>query len=82
MIDRTTIPTAWQGCEISIVTEQMRDGRWAVVAGITQTTPQHTRTVDLPTTSETFATRDEAQAQGVAQAERWLEQNMPKSEAA
>lgn len=82
MIDRTKIPTAWQGCEISIVTEQMGDGRWAVVAGITQTTPQHTRTIDLPTSSETFATRDEAQAQGVAQAERWLEQNMPKSEAA
>jgi len=82
MIDRTKIPTAWQGCEISIVTEQMRDGRWAVVAGIAETTPEHTRTIDLPVTSETFATRDEAQARGVQQAERWLEQNMPKSAAA
>jgi len=82
MIDRTKVPTAWEGCEISIVTEQMRDGRWAVVAAITETTPEHTRTVDLPVTSETFATRDDAQAHGVQQAERWLEQNMPKRAAA
>jgi hypothetical protein len=82
MIDRTKVPTAWEGCEISIVTEQMRDGRWAVVAGITETTAEHTRTVDLPVTSETFATRDDAQAHGVQQADRWLEQNMPKRAAA
>jgi len=82
MIDRTKVPTAWEGSEISIVTESLRDGRWGVVAAIQQTTPQHTRTVDLPVPTETFATRDEAQAYGVEQAERWLEKNMPKSEAA
>jgi hypothetical protein len=82
MIDRTKLPTAWEGCEISIVTECMRDGRWGVVAGIAETTTEHTRTVDLPVTSETFATREEAHAHGVEQAERWLEKNMPKREAA
>jgi len=82
MIDRTKFPTAWEGCEISVVTEQLRDGRWAVVAAIQETTPEHTRTIDLPVPSETFATRDEAEGHGVAQAERWLEKNMPKSEAA
>jgi len=82
MIDRTKVPTAWEGCEISIVTESLRDGRWGVVAAIQQTTSQHTRTVDLPVPTETFATRDEAQGYGVEQAERWLEKNMPKSKAA
>jgi len=82
MIDRTKVPTAWEGCEISIVTESLRDGRWGVVSAIQQTTSQHTRTVDLPVPTETFATRDEAQAYGVEQAERWLEKNMPKSKAA
>jgi hypothetical protein len=82
MIDRAKYPTAWQGCEISVVTECLRDGRWAVVAAIQETTPEHTRTIDLPVPSETFTTREEAQAHGVSQAERWLETNMPKSEAA
>lgn len=82
MIDRANFPTAWKGCEISIVTECLRDGRWAVVAGIQETTPEHTRTIDLPVPSETFATREEAQAYGRRQAERWLEENMPAREAA
>jgi len=82
MIDRTRVSTAWDGCDISIVTESLRDGRWGVVAAIQETTPQHTRTVDLPAPSETFATREEAQAYGVEQAERWLERNMPRREAA
>jgi len=52
------------------------------VAAIQETTSEHTRTIDLPVPSETFATRDDAQAHGVSQAEHWLEKNMPKSEAA
>ena len=82
MIHREKVPTAWEGCEISVVTERLGDGRWAVVAGISQTTPEHTRTVDLPVPSETFATEEEAKAYGRLQAERWLEKNMPKTEAA
>ena len=65
MIHRETVPTAWQGCEISIVTERLGEGRWAVVAGISQTTPDHTRTIDLPVPSETFATEEEAKAYGL-----------------
>jgi len=82
MIHREKVPTAWEGCEISVVTERLGDGRWAVVAGINQTTPEHTRTIDLPVPSETFATEEEAKAYGRLQAERWLEKNMPKTEAA
>ena len=82
MIDRAKFPSGWDGCEISIVTESLRDGRWAVVAAIQETTPQHTRTVDLPVPSETFATREEAQAYGVEQAKSWLDKNMPAREAA
>jgi len=82
MIDREKFPTAWEGCEISVVTERQRDGRWAVVAAINHTTPEHTRTIDLPVPSETFATQEEAQAYGLEQAQRWLEKNMPKTEAA
>ena len=82
MIHREKVPTAWEGCEISVVTERLGDGRWAVVAGISQTTPEHTRTVDLPVPDVTFASEDEAEAYGREQAQHWLEQNMPKSEAA
>jgi hypothetical protein len=82
MIHREKVPTAWADSEISVVTERLGDGRWAVVAGISQTTPEHTRTIDLPVPSETFATEEEAKAYGMLQAERWLEKNMPKSEAA
>lgn len=82
MIDREKFGTAWPGREISVVTECLRDGRWAVVAAIQETTDDHTRTIDLPVPSETFATREEAQSHGVAQATRWLESNMPRSAAA
>ena len=82
MIDRAKFPTAWDGCEISIVTEELRDGRWAVVAAIQETTREHTRTVDLPVPNETFTTREEAQAYGVEQAQRWLGENMPARKAA
>ena len=82
MIDRAKFPTSWEGREISVVTECLRDGRWAVVAAIQETTPEHTRTIDLPVPSETFGSREDAQAYGVSQAERWLEQNSPRSEAA
>ena len=34
MIERAKFPTAWEGSEISVVTEPQRDGRWAVVAAI------------------------------------------------
>src|SRR2546429_1154921 len=81
MIHREKVPTAWEGCEISVVTERLGDGRWAVVAGISQTTPEHTRTVDLPVPSETFATEEEAKAYGMLQAGRRLEKNMPQTEA-
>src|SRR5947207_6026123 len=70
MIDRAKFPTAWAGCEISVVTERLRDGRWGVVAGIQEVTPEHTRTIDLPVPSETFATQEEAQSHGVEQATR------------
>ena len=82
MIHREKVPTAWTDCEISVVTERLGEGRWAVVAGISQTTPDHTRTIDLPVPSETFATEEEAKAYGTMQAERWLEKNMPRTEAA
>ena len=82
MIDRAKFPTSWEGREISVVTECLRDGRWGVVAAIQEVTPEHTRTIDLPVPSETFATREEAQSHGVAQAQRWLESNIPRSEAA
>jgi hypothetical protein len=82
MIERRTFPTRWDGCEISVVTERLSDGRWAVVANINHKTPERMRTVDLPVPDVTFASEDEAEAYGREQAQHWLDQNMPKSEAA
>ncbi|HEV8585483.1 MAG TPA: hypothetical protein VGT02_11000 [Methylomirabilota bacterium] len=82
MVERERFPTAWPGCEISVVTEEMRDGRWAVVAAITENSPERTRTVDLPVSSQTFESHEKAQAFGVEQAQHWLDENMPRTEAA
>lgn len=75
MIERRKFPTAWEGCEISVVTEKDPDGRWAVVASIVQTSEDAVRNIDLPVIDRRFESQADAEDFGLRQAEHWLERN-------
>jgi hypothetical protein len=64
---------------ISVVTEQMKDGTWAVVASIVQQTPTGEKTTDLPVSDERFGSEAAAEEAGVRQAREWLDRNMPRA---
>jgi hypothetical protein len=78
MIQRKTVP-AYGNCDIAIATEQMRDGKWAVVAAVKQSTANTQRTTDLPVSDERFDSQADAEDYGVRMAREWIDQNMPKT---
>ncbi|HET7875060.1 MAG TPA: hypothetical protein VFN71_06000 [Methylomirabilota bacterium] len=77
MIQRKTFP-AYRNCDIAIATEQMKDGKWAVVATVTQSTGTAQRNIDLPVPDQRFDNEADAENYGVRMAREWIEQNMPK----
>ena len=64
---------------INVVTEQMKDGGWAVVTSIVQQTPTGEKTTDLPVCEERFASEAAAEEAGLRQARDWLDRNMPRA---
>lgn len=80
MIERKTFPTAYAGCDITVVTERLDDTAWAAVATIHHVLDGATRTIDLPVSARRFETQAEAQDFGLHQATTWLERNMPRDE--
>jgi hypothetical protein len=78
MIERKSLPVDDQ-YSINVVTEQMNDGGWAVVASITQHTPTGEKIVDLPVRDSRYASQGEAQDAGVHQARDWIDRNMPRA---
>lgn len=76
MVLRKTFPVA-DDCKINLVTEEMPDGAWAVVASIAHRFENAERIVDLPVPSERFASEPEAEAFGLRLAREWIERNMP-----
>jgi hypothetical protein len=77
MIERKTLPVDDQ-YSIDIVTEQMNDGGWAVVASITHRTPTGEKILDLPVRDARYASQGEAQEAGAHQARDWIDRNMPR----
>ena len=77
MIKRHTYPTKYPGCEISVSTERMKDGRWSVVAGIEHQVGDGTQSTPLPVTHLRFDTEEEAHAFGMAQGNEYLDQMAP-----
>ena len=75
MVQRKTIPAS-EGYDIAIATEQMRDGNWAAVATLTQSTDTAERTIDLPVPKERFATEADAENFAVRMAKEWIEKNV------
>ena len=74
MVQRKTIPVS-EGYDIAVVTEQMRDGNWAAVATISQSTDTAQRTIELPVPKERFATEADAESFAVRMAREWIEKN-------
>jgi hypothetical protein len=76
-VHREQTATRYRNCNISVVTERLGDGRWAVVATVTHETPGAVQATPLPVTDRTFSTEGEAREFGHAQARDWIEQSLP-----
>jgi hypothetical protein len=63
--------------DISVVTEQMADGRWAVAVSVVHSTQGADQATPLPMTHERFATEAEARAHGLRAGREWIERNAP-----
>ena len=74
MVKRKTFPVHGN-CSIALATEEMKDGRWAVVVTVTQSTDTAELNTDLPVTHARFATESEAEAFGVQSAREWIDRN-------
>ena len=79
MVERKTFP-AYGGYSIAVASEQMRDGKWAAVATVTQSTGTAQRAIDLPVPDERFDTEAEAANVAFKTAMEWIDQNTPRSE--
>jgi hypothetical protein len=76
MIQRTTVPVDDE-YSINVVTEQMADGTWAVVASIQHHSPMGEQVIDLPVSDARFHDRAEAENAGERQGRDWLDRNVP-----
>lgn len=77
MVKRHSYPTNHDGCEISIATERMKDGKWSVVASIEHHVGDGVQTTPMPVTHLRFDTEDDAHAFGMAQANDYLDRATP-----
>jgi len=77
MIKRHTYPTKYPGCEISVSTERMKDGKWSVVTGIEHRVGDGEQSTPLPVTHLRFDTEEEALGFGMAQGHDYLESVAP-----
>ena len=72
MVKRHNYPTDQPGCEISLTTEQMKDGKWSVVATIDHEIGDGVQHAPLPVTHERFDTEAAADSFGLEQAREYL----------
>ena len=77
MVKRHNYPTDQPGCEISLTTEQMKDGKWSVVATIDHEVGDGVQHTPLPVTHERFDTEAAAHNFGLEQAQDYLARMMP-----
>lgn len=77
MVNREHYPTLHKGCEISVVTEKMRDGNFGVVAKVTHDVGGAVQVTPLPVPDRTFETEEAAQAFGLMQAQEFIDRMLP-----
>ena len=78
MVERKHIPVDAE-YSVNVVTEQMADGRWAVVSTIKHESPTGEKIIDLPVRDDRFASQAEAEDAGFSQAREWIDRNMPRA---
>ena len=78
MVERKHIPIDAE-YSVNIVTEQMADGHWAVVASIKHESPTGEQITDLPVRDDRYASQSEAEDAGFSQAREWIDRNMPRA---
>ena len=77
MVQRTKDPAFNIDDEISVVTEQMDDGRWAVAVTVMHSTEGARQAIPLPMTHERFDSEAAARTAGALMGREWIERNMP-----
>lgn len=80
MVQRKWFP-APADYRIAVAAERMKDGKWAAVTTIQQSTPTGERHIDLPISNERFGTEEEAESFEVSRAQEWIEKNVAPSDA-
>jgi hypothetical protein len=75
MIQRTTVPVNDE-YSIGVVTEQMADGGWAVVASVRHRSPSGENITDLPVPDARHPTQADAERAGIDQARDWISRNV------
>ena len=80
MVKRHSYPTDKPGCEISLTTEQMKDGKWSVVALIDHHVGDGVQHTPLPVTHDRFETEAAAHQFGLEQAKDYLARETPSEE--
>jgi hypothetical protein len=63
--------------EISVVTERMDDGRWAVAVTVVHSTEGARQPIPLPMTHERFDSEAQARDAGLQIGREWIERNKP-----
>ena len=80
-VERETFETSYHGCDVAVVTELGKDGRWDVVVNLTQDTGGAVRIIPVPLPEPRdqppFGSREEATEYGLAAARRWFVDNQP-----
>ena len=61
--------------DVSVVTEQMADSRWAVAAAVVQSTDSARQVTPLAMSHERFASEAEAREAGLPAGREWIERN-------
>jgi len=78
MVERKHIPVDAE-YSVNVVTEQMADGRWAVVSSIKHESPTGEKIIDLPVRDDRYASQADAEDAGFSQARDWIDRNMPRA---
>ena len=78
MVERTTVETSHSDCDISVATERMNDGAWAVTVRVLRHTGGAEHVVPVPVPGERFATEEAARIFGIEAGRAWIDANEPK----
>jgi hypothetical protein len=71
--------TEYRDYDISVASECMQDGAWAVVARVVHRTPTAKEIIPVPVPDRRFPTEPEARDFGVQVAREWIDANAPRA---